>query len=196
MAKQVLLATSNLGKFREIEKLLSSEKLELVAPNKIFQFLPSVIENGSTFEANALIKAQTYAQASQLPTIAEDSGLEVWALNNRPGVKSARYQKGSDQDRYLKLLAELEGITDRRARFTTVACFFEPKTVKTLFFTGQLAGEIAQKPAGEAGFGYDPIFIPQGFNQTLAELGIKVKNKISHRYQAFTQLNEYFAKKL
>lgn len=196
MLRQILLASSNPGKIREIKQLLTCSNLKLLLPKDILKRPIVVAENGQTFKQNAWLKALAYAQASKLPTIAEDSGLQVRVLAGRPGVKSARYCEGTDSDRCRKLLEKLRGVNDRQAQFVTVSCFFNPKTKQSVYFTGRLTGQIALKPAGQAGFGYDSIFIPENYKNTLAELGLAIKNQIPARSQSIKQLSQYFAKNL
>jgi XTP/dITP diphosphohydrolase len=149
---------------------------------------PSVDETGESYEENALLKARAWADFFGAPTIADDSGLEVSGLDGRPGIFSARTASGADEDRVRWLLGELDGMTDRRARF--VACV-------VISFPGQRSGgrghfvshgvcwgRIANQPAGLSGFGYDPVFIPDGYENTFAELGKEIKSIISHRAKA------------
>lgn len=221
---KVLLATTNPGKIRETLSIFEDESwLDLVTCKKLEQLdpsleLPEVEETGQSFEENALLKAQAFSQATGLTTLADDSGLEVKALDNKPGVASARWVSGGDHDRnlaLLKLLDESRLSADhdlsKEAVFVTVVCVFEANSqaenlqardggqaedgdqtrdsgqTRHKFFRGELRGSIAKKPKGEAGFGYDPIFIPEGYTQTLAELGLEVKNKLSHRASALKQ---------
>lgn len=151
--------------------------------------LPEPMEEGKTLEENAIIKAVTYAKRSGLPTVSEDTGLEVEALGGAPGVLSSRFA-GRDKDyaaNNRKLLELLKGVKDRRAQFRTVAVFALPYG---RFWTsaGVLVGEIAQEPRGAQGFGYDPLFIPEGEKRTLAELSPEEKNRISHRRKALEGL--------
>lgn len=188
MERTLLLATTNPGKIAEYTQLLTSVKFKFLLLEQLGLANFDVAETGQSFSENALIKAQAYANQSGVMSLAEDSGLAVSALNDNPGVQSARYAVGSDQDRYQKVLAELGDNSNRQAHFTTVICLYHPKTKQHRFFTGTLAGSIARQPAGSSGFGYDPIFIPNGYDQTLGELGTAIKNRISHRHQALDQL--------
>ncbi|HSR35142.1 MAG TPA: XTP/dITP diphosphatase [Anaerolineae bacterium] len=188
MAK-LLVATNNPGKVREYEELLEDlpPSLEFTFPAKEGLTL-EVDESGETFEENARLKARAYAQASDLLTLADDSGLEVDALGGAPGVRSARYAgpDADDVDRYRKLLKALAGVpTEKRsARFHCVVALALPDgTVYSA--DGVCEGEICNDPRGEHGFGYDPIFIVRGYNgRTMAELPPDVKNQISHRARA------------
>ncbi len=185
---KLLIATNNAGKVREYEALLKDlPGVRITFPAQEGLAL-DVLESGETFEENARLKALAYARASGLPTLADDSGLEVDALGGAPGVRSARYagQGASDVDRYRKLLAELASVpaTQRSARFRCVVALALPQGgVHTA--EGTCEGEIGFVPRGEFGFGYDPIFIVEGHgSRTLAELDPNVKNRISHRARA------------
>jgi len=188
----LLLATRNHHKTREFTQLLG--------PNFTLRDLtrardlPEIRETGRAFKDNAEIKA--IATSRIFPhemVIADDSGLEVDALNGAPGIFSARYdgEKASDQRNVEKLLRELQGATERSARFRCVIALAESgKLVTTV--TGEVAGTITKSPLGENGFGYDPIFLPKGFEGTFAELPSETKNAISHRAKAVAELVRYF----
>lgn len=186
---RLLVATNNPGKLREYRDLLAGlpETVEISFPAQEGIDL-EVEEVGETFDENARIKAVAYAQASGLLTLADDSGLEVDALDGAPGVRSARYAGpgASDADRYRKLLADLAGIPpgQRSARFRCVVALALPEgPVYTA--EGRCEGNIGFSARGEHGFGYDPVFIVDGFGgKTLAELSPEVKNRISHRARA------------
>jgi len=184
---KLLVATNNPGKVRELEKLLADLPVEIIFPAQEGLAL-DVEETGETFAENACLKAQTYAQASGLLTLADDSGLEVDALGGAPGVRSARYAGpgASDEDRYRKLLAVLSKVPEaqRTARFRCVVALARPDgTVSTA--DGTCEGQIGFEPRGEYGFGYDPVFLVDGYEgQTLAELPPDLKNEISHRARA------------
>ncbi len=191
MNKKLLLATNNLGKFEEMKFLLAGLKLSLLKPED----MPShekiiIVETGKTYRANAKLKAETIGKLAQLPTLADDSGLEVLALAGFPGLMSARWYQGTDADRNQALLAKMRHVEDRRARYVAVVCLYLPQNNQFIYSQGELQGRIALKPTGAAvsGFGYDPIFIPQGYNHSLAELGDDVKLKISHRTQAMEKI--------
>lgn len=185
----LLVATNNHGKAREYQELLSGLDLhlDLVFPAQEGLEL-EVDESGETFEANARIKALAYAQASGLPTLADDSGLEVDVLGGAPGVRSARYAgpAASDADRYRKLLAALEDVPagQRTARFRCVVALAHPDS--TVYVAeGTCEGAIGFSPRGDRGFGYDPVFIVAGYGgRTMAELDPGLKNQISHRGRA------------
>lgn len=187
----VLIGTTNPGKQKEFSELLGAFSLDLT-------FLDStedVEEYGSTLAQNALIKATAYAQRH--PSfdfiLTDDSGLLIDSLNGFPGVASNRWHPGSDADRNAALLEKLsaEDLSHAQARFQTVLCFYATATQFATFFSGSVAGTIAQQSAGEYGFGYDSIFIPQGFTETFAQLGSNVKNDISHRSRAMRQFVSY-----
>lgn len=181
---RIVIATSNPGKLREFRSLLSECRVPLESLNS-FQGIIDVPETGSTFIENAQIKASAYARQTGHFAMADDSGLEVDALNGEPGVYSARYGGSgmSDADRMMFLLDKLRG-EQSPARFVAAIAFASP-TGETLFSCAEYCrGTIAEKPRGEGGFGYDPIFIPEGFEQTLGQLPESVKADLSHRAQA------------
>lgn len=187
---KLLIATNNPGKLREYEELLDGAALpiELTYPAQEGMAL-DVVESGETFEENAVLKARAYASASGLPTLADDSGLEVDALGGAPGVRSARYAGPgtSDADRYRKLLAALDDVppAGRSARFRCVIAVALPGG-RLEMAEGRCQGHIGYEPRGEHGFGYDPVFLVDGTGgKTMAELPPEVKNRISHRARAF-----------
>lgn len=185
---KVLLGTGNPAKLAEMREILGEiPGIEWVSALDLN--LPEPKEEGKTLEENAIIKAVTYAKRSGLPTVAEDTGLEVEALGGAPGVFSSRFS-GREKDyaaNNQKLLALLKGVENRRARFRTVAVLALPDG-RFWKSEGILQGEIAQEPRGTGGFGYDPLFIPAGETRTLAELSPEEKNKISHRRKALEGL--------
>lgn len=188
---QFIFASSNAGKIAELKDLFADSPHEFIASDDARINPLDVPETGSTFSENALIKAKAYAAEFNMPTLADDSGLEVAALNNNPGVNSNRWHPGSDAERNAALLKRLEGQSNRAARFVTVACLYFPDADNQHYFEGSVEGRIASAPAGSDGFGYDPLFIPEGHDQTFAELGIEVKNRLSHRAQAFTLVKQF-----
>jgi len=196
MPKQFFLATQNSGKIQEYIDILKPTGWKLVLIKQLFKQVPLINESGKTFKQNALIKAKAWLKLVNYPILAEDSGLEVVALNGQPGVKSARYHKGSDRDRCLKLLSNMKDQTDRRARFVNLICLLIDKQAKPVFFQSFLNGSIAHTARGNYGFGYDSVFIPQGLDQTLAELGPTIKNSLSARSQSINQLKQYIDKHL
>jgi XTP/dITP diphosphohydrolase len=190
-ARRVVLASANPGKQREFAVLLNSYGFELVLQTAIG--IASIAETGASFETNALLKAHHAARLSGLPALADDSGLEVDALGGRPGIHSARYagESAGDQTNNNKLLAELDGVPPaaRTARYRCVlALVRSPGDAAPLLASGTWEGSIALAPAGELGFGYDPLFIPAGLQGSAAELPADRKNRLSHRGQALTSL--------
>jgi XTP/dITP diphosphohydrolase len=191
-AMDLLLATHNQHKAREFAQLLgpSFTLRDLTSGHD----LPEILETGRTFEENATIKA--IAISKILPeeiVIADDSGLEVDTLAGAPGILSARYagESASDLRNVEKLLCELQGATERSARFRCVVALAKNGELITTV-AGEVAGAITKSPRGENGFGYDPVFIPEGFEETFAELPSKTKNVISHRAKAVGELVRYF----
>ena len=186
-SKSVVLATRNAGKVAEVRELLAPFGFELLALPKD---APEVEETGSTFKENAFLKAKSAAAYCQSHALADDSGLCVNALNGAPGLHSKRYggDDASDADNNRKLLAALEGIEYREAYFICVLAWVDPESWQVDYYEGKLHGKIARAPRGSAGFGYDPIFIPDGHEHTLAELGASVKNGISHRAHALMNM--------
>ena len=184
---KLLIATNNAGKLRELRALLDVPGLEVVGLRDV-PGAPEVEEDGDTFEANAIKKAVSLARFSGLWTLADDSGLEVDALGGEPGVRSARYAgEPSDTDaNNRKLLAALAGEPHRHARFRCVLALASPAG-ETHCVSGACEGVITTEPRGDGGFGYDPVFQPDGYSQTFAELPIEVKNRISHRARALAE---------
>jgi XTP/dITP diphosphohydrolase len=180
-----LLATTNAGKIREFSRILKGLPLEVVSLRDIKDFKPAK-ETGKSFTANARIKAKTYYRQTRLLTLAEDSGLQVDCLGGEPDIRSARYagDHATDGDNIRKLLRRMRGTKarDRTARFVSIIVITDGK--RMWMAGGKCEGRIATRPSGESGFGYDPVFIPEGYNTTFARLGSKVKNEISHRAQA------------
>ena len=182
----LIFATHNPNKVREIQELLP-DHIQIKSLSDL-NYHEEIIEDGNTIEANAAIKATKVSKLFNLPCFADDTGLEVDALNGEPGVKSARYSGESkdDEANKKKLLSNLLHKTDRSARFKTVIVFKDGD--KEMSFTGICEGEITTKASGVGGFGYDPIFKPKGYSQTFAEMSSSEKNKISHRSLAFKKL--------
>lgn len=171
----LVLATRNAGKTREVRALLAGVEVLTLDDRPIE--MPE--ETGETFEENAILKAEHASWVLGLPVLADDSGLEVDALGGAPGVRSARYAEGTDEDRYRKLLAALEPAEDRSARFVCVMALARPGAA-TIVTRGTCEGTIARAPRGDGGFGYDPVFLVDGA-RTMAELSQAEKNAISHR---------------
>ncbi len=186
----LLLGTHNKGKLREYKALLAEASVNLLMLDDVGLSAFDVEETGNTFEANAALKAQAYANASRLPAMADDTGLEVDALGGRPGVYSARYGS-SDRERCEKLLAELANVPDdeRTARFVCVIAVAQPQTDKLLTVRGTVEGRISQAiGGGNEGFGYDAVFIPDGYDVTWSAIPLAEKNRISHRGVAARKL--------
>ncbi|MSS70821.1 MAG: XTP/dITP diphosphatase [Candidatus Latescibacteria bacterium] len=187
----LVLATRNAHKVREIGQVLGPGfRLRSLAD---FPEVPEVPEEGETFEANAVQKAAFAARALGVPAMADDSGLEVDALQGAPGVRSARFagERATSAENNAKLLRLLKGVQEaqRSARFRCVIALALPDgTARTA--EGACAGRIAEAPRGTGGFGYDPLFIPDGYDRTFAELGEEVKNRISHRAHALRRARE------
>ena len=188
---KILAATNNAHKISEFSEILSPLGIEVVSPNSL-GISADPEENGTTFEENARIKAQAFLEKAGLPVLADDSGLEVKALDGAPGVHSARYAYGSDMDRVHKLLNALCEKADRSARFVSVLALAFPDG-RILTARGECPGIISHKPIGENGFGYDPVFFVEQYGKTFAELTSKQKNKISHRGKAFEALKKQLA---
>ncbi len=192
--KKILIASSNADKVKEIRTLVSDLKeYEIISPAD-FGIFPVVEENGFTLEENSLIKAKAFHKVFGYPVISDDTGLFTDALNGEPGVYSARYA-GLDADytdNYKKLLINLNEVSgpNRKANFKSVICYLTEGDEYN-FFEGICHGSISRDPKGDNGFGYDPVFIPDGFNKTFAELTEEEKNKISHRGNALRKLKEF-----
>ena len=207
---KIVFATNNPNKLQEIRDILG-ERFEIVSLQDIgcHEDIP---ETGETLQENALLKAKYVAEHYGLDCFADDTGLEVEALHGAPGVHSARYAEGTDHNseaNMQKLLHELLDKENRNARFRTVIALLQhhknqqEKNVENTFaapeihyFEGRIDGIIAKEKRGNAGFGYDPIFIPNGYQQSFAELGETIKNHISHRAQAVEKLAEYLHSKI
>ncbi|HEY0100051.1 MAG TPA: XTP/dITP diphosphatase [Pyrinomonadaceae bacterium] len=191
---ELLIATHNTGKIRELSELLSNLPLRLRRLSE-FPDIEEVEETGDTFAANAELKARLYSRQTNLWTLADDSGLEVDALGGAPGVFSARYggANATDAERNLRLLAELSRTDDpqRNARFTCTIALYEPKAERLEIFTGTCEGRISRHPRGNRGFGYDPLFIPTGYSDTFGELPDELKQQISHRARALNAVRAY-----
>jgi XTP/dITP diphosphohydrolase len=193
---KLLLATNNRGKVEEYKALLHSLPVELVIPREVNINL-DVAETGSNYAENARLKALALSEASRLVSLADDSGLEVDALNHEPGVRSSRYAgpKTSDEDRIKYLLRKLEGVPlERRgARFVCFIAVATPEG-KVEMCSGECAGLITHEPRGDRGFGYDPVFLFPDLGKTMAELTMSLKNTVSHRYHAAKQVPRVLGK--
>jgi XTP/dITP diphosphohydrolase len=185
---KLLIATRNRGKRRELAELLAPLGLALVDLNDV-AVADEPEETGATFLDNARLKAAYYAERAQLPTLADDSGLCVAALQDRPGVFSARYAgpQATDADNNAKLLREMAGVADRRARFVCVVVCRRPDGAE-IHAIGEAHGVLLSAPRGASGFGYDPLFFVPELGATFAELGSARKHAVSHRGQAFRRI--------
>ncbi len=189
---KLVLATHNQGKVRELTKMLhnragAGEPVEVISLQN-YPNAPEVVEDRQTYLENAVKKASVIAEYTGLMALADDAGLEVNALNGAPGIHSKRWagENATDAIRIAKLLQALEGATDRRARFVAAIAVVRPGSDPEGVL-GVCDGHILHTPRGESGFGYDPVFVPDGYEQTFSELGENIKNKISHRAKALQQ---------
>mgnify|MGYP002746984495 CR=1 FL=1 len=190
MNTTIVFATNNAHKLEEIRQIMPSN-LQVLSLKDIGCDV-DIPETGSTLQENALIKAQYVLEHYGMACFADDTGLEVYALNNEPGVYSARYAGGDGHDseaNMCKLLRKLGDTTNRKAHFRTVVSLIIDG--KEHQFEGKVEGHIATEKSGTEGFGYDPIFVPEGYDKSFAELGEDVKNQISHRARAVRKLAEY-----
>lgn len=193
MIKTICFATNNPNKLAEVRNLLEG-KIELVGLQDL-HYPEELAEDFSTLEENARQKAEFVFQKFGIACFADDTGLEVKALSGAPGVLSARYagdQKNS-RDNIALLLKNLKSQPERKAQFRTVICLYQADA-EINFFEGKLEGKIINELRGNDGFGYDPVFVPSGFNRTLAEMSLVEKNAISHRARAVNQLVKYLLK--
>lgn len=181
---KILAATNNAHKLEELKTILGPHSIEVISAKEAGG-VPEVVEDKDTFEGNAVKKALETAAAKNMVVFSDDSGLCVDALYGRPGVYSARYagENASNMDRMTKLLGELEGQENRKAKFVCVIALASPEGLIGTA-TGECHGSIGLAPQGDQGFGYDPLFIPDGYEKTFAQLGEDVKNSMSHRGNA------------
>ncbi len=189
---KLIIATGNAGKYREFLAIVNEAAdfaREVIFAPEIAALV--VDESGRTYAENAMLKARAWAAESGLPCLADDSGLEVSALGGAPGLYSARVIPGEDSGRVAWILSQLEGTADRRARFAASLALCVPDEY-TLITEGCCYGTIAESPRGDNGFGYDPVFVPEGYTQTFAELSSHTKNLISHRTNAFRKIYAHF----
>ncbi len=187
--KKLLIATHNPGKLREFREMLSPKGIDVVSAAEFD--LPEPVEDGETFTDNARIKAEAASQATGLPALADDSGLCVRALQNQPGIHSARWA-GPEKDfnsAMQRIQDGLNGRDDRTAYFVTVLVLYDPAEGVRVF-EGRCDGEIVWPPRGDGGFGYDPVFQPLGHTRTFAEMSKEEKNKLSHRSKALARFLE------
>ncbi|HOW37950.1 MAG TPA: RdgB/HAM1 family non-canonical purine NTP pyrophosphatase [Candidatus Izemoplasmatales bacterium] len=184
---EILVASRNPGKIREYAALLEPLGFRVLSLIQAADF-PETPETGATFSENAILKGVAAFRRFHIPTLADDSGLEVFSLGGKPGVFSARFSpEGTDQKNNERLIRELKGITDRRARFVCTIAFFQDENHPVLF-EGFLEGQIVDDPKGDEGFGYDPHFFIPAIGKTMAELSLFEKNTLSHRSRALSKM--------
>ena len=191
---ELLVATHNAGKVRELSRLLAGLPVRLRRLSE-WPDIPEAEETGSTFAENAVLKALHYSARAGRLTLSDDSGLEVFALGGAPGVRSARYcgPAATYGERMARLLAELEatGGRERGARFVCVVALADPSTGRVETFEGTCEGRLARAPRGANGFGYDPVFVPASHDRTFGELSDEIKQEISHRARALRKAGEF-----
>ncbi|MBK6363329.1 MAG: RdgB/HAM1 family non-canonical purine NTP pyrophosphatase [Saprospiraceae bacterium] len=187
---ELIFATKNINKSSELKEILHVTNYKVLDLNDL-GFNVEIDESGSTIHDNAKIKAFYLYEMTQKPSLSEDTGLEVDELDGEPGVYSARYAglQRSDADNVNKLLEKMKQVSDRSAQFRTVIALATSENV--FYFEGIVRGKIAESPMGHGGFGYDPVFIPKGYDKTFGELSKEIKNKISHRAKALEKLIEF-----
>ena len=191
---KLVVGTNNAGKIKELNELLVDLPVEISGLSE-FESIFDVEETGTTFEENAILKANSYALQTNFWALSDDSGLEVEALDGAPGVYSARYagENAGNDEKINKLLSELAKTGDlaRRARFVCVMALADDSGEIKFLAEGVCEGRIADEPRGGNGFGYDPVFIPEGFEETFGELSSTVKREISHRARAIKKIIRY-----
>ncbi|MBD8082701.1 RdgB/HAM1 family non-canonical purine NTP pyrophosphatase [Chryseobacterium caseinilyticum] len=181
MKMEILVATHNLHKKEEIQQILGNDFT--VKSLADYDLHNEIVEDGDSFNANALIKAKYCFEKTGIPSLGDDSGLVVESLDGRPGIFSARYAGDHDFAKNIaKVLSEMENIENRKAYFITVLCYYDENGAQ--YFDGRVHGNLLTENKGHKGFGYDPIFVPEGHEITFAEMNPEDKNKISHRKQA------------
>lgn len=191
MKRQILLATTNKGKLNDVKEILKDLDVEILSFLD-FDDYPNVEETGSTFLENAELKCKVAFEKYGIPSFGDDSGLEAFQLNGEPGIYSARYagENADDESNNLKLIAKLSELPEPHSgRFVCAAVYFDGNVFTSAI--GEIVGNIIKNPRGKNGFGYDPLFIPIGYDNTMAELSHEEKNKISHRLNAFKKLKEF-----
>ena len=189
--KKIIFASKNEGKVREVRHILEGVNAEILSLNDV-GFTDEIHESGKTFEENAKIKAEIIYNTFKLSTIADDSGIVAMQLGNEPGVYSARYagENATDEDNNNKLLERLKLFPEpHKGKFICAAVYYFGADF--IVAMGEIAGRIIKEPRGMNGFGYDPLFLPDGYDKTTAELPPEIKNKISHRFGAFKQLKKH-----
>jgi len=196
--KQILLATNNQHKVEEFKKMLKEAKIDLIVktPKDLGLYNFHVNEDGDTFFENSRRKAISYYYETNIPCLADDSGLVIDSLGGEPGIFSARYagEESNDKKNIEKVLEKLKSVEFRKASFVADLCYYDGN--KKTNFHGACDGTITEEVHGEGGFGYDPIFMPLGYLKTFSELGNNVKNEISHRSVAFSKFITFLKEKL
>ena len=191
MTKKIIFASKNEGKVKEVRHILNGINADIISLNDV-GFTDEIHESADTFEGNAKIKAEIIYNKFKLPTIADDSGIVAMQLGNEPGVYSARYagENATDEENNKKLIEKLKSFPEpHKGKFVCAAVYYFGADF--IVAMGEIAGSIIKEPRGINGFGYDPLFLPDGYDKTTAELPPEIKNKISHRFRAFNQLKEY-----
>jgi XTP/dITP diphosphohydrolase len=191
LKKQILLATTNKGKLHDVKEILKGIDVEILSFLN-FSDYPNVEETGSSFLENAELKAKAAFEIYGIPSFGDDSGLESFQLNGEPGIYSARYadEDADDEKNNLLLIKKLSELTEPHpGRFVCAAVYYDGKDFKSA--VGEVRGNIIKTPRGKNGFGYDPLFVPNGYDKTMAELTHEEKNTISHRLNAFKELKNY-----
>jgi len=189
--KKIIFASKNEGKVREVRHILNGVNAEILSLNDV-GFTDEIHESADTFKGNAKIKAEIIYNTFKLPTIADDSGIVALQLGDEPGVYSARYagETATDEDNNRKLIERLKSYPEpHKGKFVCAAVYYFGTDF--IVAMGEIAGSIIKEPRGTNGFGYDPLFLPDGYDKTTAELPPEIKNKISHRFRAFDQLKKH-----
>jgi len=192
--KEIIFASKNEGKVKEVRHILNGINTKILSLNDV-GYDDEIHETAETFEENAKIKVETVYKKFKMPTVADDSGIIALQLGNEPGVYSARYagENATDEENNQKLLQRLSSWPEpHKSKFICAAVYYFG--AEFIVAMGEIAGRIIKEPRGTNGFGYDPLFLPDGYDKTTAELPSEVKNKISHRFRAFHQLKKYLMK--
>ena len=194
---KIAIASSNPHKIREIRDILSGLPVEVIPASELGVDMSLVKETGDTLEENAILKAKFLYERTGLPSLADDTGLFVDALDGEPGVRTARYagEEADSRDNIEKLLRNLRGKDNRRAHFRTIVAFVDEEG-KVHLFEGRADGEITEEPAGDKGFGYDPIFYYPPAGKTFAQMEDEEKNRVSHRYRALEKFRKFLWERL
>ncbi len=194
---KIAIASSNPHKIREIRDILSGLPVEVIPASELGVDMSLVKETGNTLEENAILKAKFLYERTGLPSLADDTGLFVDALDGEPGVRTARYagEEADSRDNIEKLLRNLRGKDNRRAHFRTIVAFVDEEG-KVHLFEGRVDGEITEEPVGDKGFGYDPIFYYPPAGKTFAQMEDEEKNRVSHRYRALEKFRKFLWERL